>query len=195
MISRPPAVPTSRLALAAGLAVVSLAPACGSDSPADKKSQVASAMQASMVGDLKALHEASIRLQAAAPVPAGRGWDATADAEAIAAMKTAWVQARTAYEHVEGATAPIFPEIDVAIDERYDGFLADLKGAGDPDPFDGAGITGMHAVERILYSQPSDGVPADVVAFEASLPGYAPAAFPATAAQAAPSRRASAVSW
>ena len=185
MIARPLTVPTSPLVLAAGLAIVSFAAGCGSDSPADKRSQVASAMQASMVGDLMALHQASIDLQAAAPTPAGRGWDAAVDAAAIAAMKAAWVRARTAYEHVEGATAPIFPEIDVAIDERYDGFLADLKGAGDPDPFDGVGVTGMHAIERILYSQPSDAVPADVIAFEASLPGYAPAAFPATAAQAA----------
>ena len=183
MIARLPAVLTSPLALAAAVALI--APACGSDSPADEKSQVASAMQASMVGDLMALHQASIDLQAAAPTTVGRGWDATVDAAAITAMKAAWVRARTAYEHVEGATAPIFPEIDVAIDERYDGFLADLKGAGDPDPFDGVGITGMHAIERILYSQPSDMVPASVVELEASLPGYAPAAFPATAEQAA----------
>jgi len=101
MIARPPAVATSPLALAARLAVVLIAPACGSDSPADKKSQVASAMQASMVGDLMALHQASIDLQAAAPTPAGRGWDATVDAAAIAAMKAAWVRARTAYEHAK----------------------------------------------------------------------------------------------
>jgi iron uptake system component EfeO len=185
MIVRPFTVPSCLLAIAGGLAVGLAAPGCGSDSPADEKSQVASAMQASMAGDLMTLHQASIDLQAAAPTPAGRGWDATLDAAAITAMKTAWVRARTAYEHVEGATAPIFPEIDVAIDERYDGFLADLKGAGDPDPFDGVGVTGMHAVERILYSQPSDAVPAGVTAFEVSLPGYAAAAFPATEEQAA----------
>lgn len=174
------------LVLAAGLAALaSVAAGCGSDAPADKKTEVAGAMQASMKGDLMALYQASLDLQAAAPAPVGRGWDATLDAAAITAMKAAWVRARTSYEHIEGATAPIFPELDVAIDERYDGFLTDLKGAGDPNPFDGVGVTGMHAIERILYSQPSDAVPAGVVAFEASLPGYAPASFPATAEQAA----------
>jgi len=155
---------------------------CGSDSPADQKQQVASAMQTSMKGDLTDLWQASIDLQAAAPLPAGRGWDPTLDAAAIAAMKAAWVRARAAYEHVEGATAPIFSDVDISIDERYDGFLATLGAAGDPDPFDGVGVTGMHAVERILYA---DVIPANVVAFEATIPGYAPAAFPATDVQAA----------
>jgi len=185
MTARRPPNLMAPVALAAAVTLALVAPGCGSGSPADEKGQVASAMQASMAGDLMTLHQASIDLQAAAPTPAGRGWDPTMDAAAVTAMKAAWVRARTAYEHVEGATAPIFPEIDVAIDERYDGFLADLKGAGDPDPFDGVGVTGMHAIERILYSQPSDAVPAAVTTFEASLPGYAVAAFPATVEQAA----------
>lgn len=154
---------------------------CGSSDP-DQKTQVARAMQRSMQADLTALAGAAVELQAAAPAPADRGWDPTLDAAAFTAMKVAWVKARTAYEHVEGATAPIFPDIDAEIDERYDGFLAELKGAGDPDPFDGEGATGMHAIERILYA---DVIPASVVKFESTLPGYRPAAFPATAAQAA----------
>jgi iron uptake system component EfeO len=97
-------------------------------------------------------------------------------------MKAAWIQARTAYEHVEGAVAPIFPDTDVAIDERYDGFLAALGPQGDADPFDGQGVTGMHAIERVLYAH--DAVPPAVVTFEASLPGYRAAAFPATEAEA-----------
>ena len=164
-------------AAAAMLAMVG----CGGDS-SDQKTKVASAMQASLQGDLTDLWHAAIALQAAAPTPAGRGWDATADAAAIASMKTAWIQARTAYEHVEGATAPIFPDIDISIDERYDGFLAKLGEAGDPDAFDGTGVTGMHAIERILYA---DVIPANVVTFESIIPGYRPAAFPATEAQAA----------
>ena len=75
-------------------------------------------------------------------------------------MKAAWVRARTAYEHVEGAIAPIFPELDAAIDERYDGFLADIGPTGDANLFDGTGVTGMHGIERILYS---DSIPANVV--------------------------------
>ena len=155
---------------------------CGSDSPADEKAQVASAMQTSMKGDLTDLWQASVDLQAAAPLTVGRGWDATQDAAAIAAMKAAWVRARTAYEHVEGATAPIFSDIDISIDERYDGFLASPAGLADADLFDGAGITGMHAIERILYA---DVIPANVIAFEATIPGYQPATFPLSEAQAA----------
>ena len=50
----------------------------------------------------------------------------TQDAAAIADMKAAWIGCRTAYEHIEGALAPIFPDIDAAIDARYDDFLAAL---------------------------------------------------------------------
>ena len=101
---------------------------------------------------------------------------------AIATMKRAWIRARAAYENVEGALAPLFPDLDISIDARYDDFLAQLGPQGDEDLFDDKGVTGMHAVERILYS---DVTPQRVVTFEASLPGYVPAAFPATAAQAA----------
>ena len=139
-------------------------------------------MQASLLGDLQALATAAADLQSAAPTPTGRGWDATMDRAAIDAMKAAWTRARAAYEHVEGAVAPIFPDLDLAIDDRYDGFLGDLKGKGDQDLFDGEGVTGMHAVERILFA---DSTPAKVVAFEKSLPGYKAAAFPATAEEAA----------
>ena len=157
--------------------VAALVGGCGGDSPgpADQAS-VAKAMQASLTADLGDLHQAAVDLQAAAPT--GHAWSADGDASAIAAMKAAWIRARTAYEHVEGAIAPIFPEVDVAIDERYDGFLATIGPAGDANLFDGTGATGMHAIERVLYA---DAVPANVVAFESSLPGYKPASFPTTA--------------
>jgi iron uptake system component EfeO len=133
--------------------------------------------------DLETLISAVKDLQARAPAPADRGWDAASDAQAIAAMRADWVRARTAYEHVEGALAPLFPDIDASIDARYDDFLTMLAAqGGDQDLFDGTGVTGLHAVERILYA---DVAPARVVAFERSLPGYVPAAFPATAAEAA----------
>jgi len=168
--------------IAAGLACIA-ASGCGSSSAGSGSDQasVARSMQQTLRADLLTLNQAAVKLQAAAPSPTGRGWDGTADATAIAAMKAAWVQARTTYEHVEGAIAPIFPDADLAIDERYDGFLATLGPAGDADLFDGKGVTGMHAIERILYS---DVIPARVVTFEATLPGYVPAAFPATEAEA-----------
>src|SRR5450432_1289052 len=153
---------------------------CGSDSGATEQESVARAMQTSLVARLTTLHDAAIALQAAAPAPAGRGWDKDMDAAALTAMKTAWIQARGAYEHVEGATAPTFSDLDVSMDERYDGFLAGLTN-GDADLFDDQGVTGMHAIERILYA---DVTPATVVTFEKALPGYVPAAWPTTEAQA-----------
>jgi iron uptake system component EfeO len=156
---------------------------CGSSSSGGAdESSVAKAMQESLKADLMTLHTAAVSLQAAAPTPSGRGWDATMDATAIAAMKTAWIQARTTYERIEGAIAPIFPDADIAIDERYDGFLAGIGPQGDANLFDGQGVTGMHAIERVLYA---DVIPARVVTFEMSLPGYKAAAFPATEAEAA----------
>jgi iron uptake system component EfeO len=143
---------------------------------------VTTAMHDSILVDIQVLRRATEDLAAAAPTPVGRGWDRTLDAAAIAAMKEAWSRGRAAYEHVEGALAPIFPDIDASIDERYDGFLETLGAAGDANPFDDQGVTGLHAVERILWS---DAIPAPVVAFEKTLPGYQPARFPATEQEAA----------
>jgi iron uptake system component EfeO len=127
---------------------------------------------------LDELHLASSALCAAAP--GGHGWSATADRAALDEMKRQWKLARVAYEQVEGALAVLFPDIDVAIDERYDGFV---ESAADPDLFDGQGVTGMHAIERILWS---DATPAEVVAFEQTLGDrYVAPRFPADAAEAA----------
>jgi iron uptake system component EfeO len=162
-------------------AVLIFAVGCGDSSGTDQD-KVAQAMRAALMTDIDNLHQAAVDLRDAAPTPAGRGWDATMDAAAITAMKAAWVRARVAYEHIEGAIAPIFPDIDVATDERYDGFLAEIGPAGDQNLFDGEGVTGMHAIERVLYA---GSIPSIVISFEASLPGYKAAAFPATAAEAA----------
>jgi iron uptake system component EfeO len=162
--------------------VVLLFTACGSDdTPPPGPEQVAAAMQASIAADLTDLVAAAKDLQTAAPTPSGRGWNPTDDAAAVTAMKAAWRRTRIAYEHVEGALAPIFPDLDVSMDARYDDYLAILGAAGDPDAFDDQGATGMHSIERILYS---DQIRPEVVAFESNLPGYGPAAFPATAADA-----------
>jgi len=170
----------SSLIVLAVASVTAFVAGCGGDSsgPTDEAG-VARAMQSSRPAELAELHAAAVALQAAAP--SGHAWSATGDAAAITAMKGAWVRARTAYEHVEGAIAPIFPEMDAAIDERYDGFLADIGPTGDQNLFDGTGVTGMHGIERVLYS---DSIPANVAAFEMSLPGYKAAAFPATAEEA-----------
>src|SRR5262249_55980189 len=70
---------------------------------------------------------------------------------------------------------------DHDIDARYDDFLTEIGTQGDPNLFDDNGVLGMHAIERILYS---DSIPQRVVAFEAALPGYIKAAYPATEQQA-----------
>src|SRR5262249_29257539 len=117
-----------------------------------------------------------------APLTSGRGWDAAQDGAAIAAMKDAWVRARNAYEHVEGAFVSLFPDIDNSLDARYDDFMTQLIGTGgDSNLFDDKGGTGLHAVERILYSSTT---PQRVVDFEKTLPGYVAARFPNSAAEA-----------
>jgi iron uptake system component EfeO len=180
-----------RLSLRLPCAVALLLTACSSSSepstPTDDqfKQQITTGMQTSMLTDINDLLQASKDLQAAAPVTTGRGWDKTQDATAIASMKAAWIKARTAYEHTEGALAPIFPLTDISIDERYDGFLDLEVTAGvatDAYLFDDMGVTGLHAIERILYS---DVISRDVIDFESHLTGYAPAAFPATEQEAA----------
>jgi len=126
--------------------------------------------------NLVALKAASVAIQTAAP---STPWNATTDAAAIATMKTEWKKARIAYEHIEGAIAVLFPELDATTDQRYDVFIND-KGA-DLNLFDDVNVTGIHAIERILYS---DVIPASVKTFEMGLTGHKVAAFPATAAEA-----------
>jgi iron uptake system component EfeO len=133
-----------------------------------------------LLGDIDGLLQAATDLESAAPAVSGRGWDASADADALQVTKAAWTRARSAYEQGEGGIAPLFPDIDRSIDARYDDFLTGLAPDGDADPFDGKGVTGMHAIERILWA---DETPARVVEFEKTLPGYLPAAVPATPEQ------------
>jgi iron uptake system component EfeO len=150
---------------------------------AEQRTKAVQTMHDTLLVDVTALAQAVSDLKDAAPTPADRGWDKTLDAAAIASMRAAWIRARTAYEHIEGALAPLFPDIDTSIDARYDDFLAELTAqGGDKYLFDEQGVIGMHAVERIIFS---DSIPARVVTFEASLPGYLAAAMPATAQEAA----------
>src|SRR5262249_2672369 len=93
---------------------------------------------------------ASRALAAAAPLSAGPGWSSVDDAAALERMRAAWHRGRTAYELIEGAIAPLFPESDTATDARYDDYLAHLGADGDPDAFDDRGVIGMHAIERVL---------------------------------------------
>jgi len=129
--------------------------------------------------NLDDLLAASTALRDAAPAPDDDGWNSTKDAAAVTSMKASWRKARAAYEHVEGAIAVLFPELDVSTDQRYDAFLMD--DGPDQNLFDGEGVTGVHALERILWA---DSIRPEVVAFEKELTGYKTAAFPATKAEA-----------
>ena len=150
--------------------------ACSDDpkTDADFRAEVVASMHDSIGANLTNLVTAARALQAAAPTHA---WDATGDAAAIMAMREAWRNTRIAYEHVEGATAPIFGDLDGTMDARYDDYLTDLAPDGDDNLFDDEGVTGMHGIERILFATT---IRPEVVAFESPLPGYQPAAYPAT---------------
>src|SRR5882672_10874878 len=108
--------------------------ACGTDkTDADYNAEVVASMHDSIGADLDNLVQAARDLQTAAPTHA---WNATSDAAAITAMRDAWKRTRVAYEHVEGATAPIFGDLDVTMDARYDDYLAETGPAGDQALFD-----------------------------------------------------------
>ncbi len=128
-----------------------------------------------VTADLGELHAAAEALRDEAPAPDADGWQGGPELDP---SKAAWRDARVAYERIEGAIAVLFPDLDAATDERYDGFVAE---GADTYPFDGEGVTGVHGVERILWA---DAHPAYVVDFESALTGYVPAAFPASEQEA-----------
>jgi iron uptake system component EfeO len=129
-------------------------------------------------GEVEALARAAEDLRDAAPAPDADGWSHARDPEAVDAMRAAWRRARVAYEHVEGAIAILFPETDVAIDARFERYAEQHL---DARPFDGNGFVGMHAIERILWS---DAIPPAALAFERPLTGYFVARTPESAPEA-----------
>ena len=133
-------------------AVILIAGIGGCSDPDDTKepsdeSTVTLGMKNYLASHIDAWLLAAQELQAGAPLPTGRGWDTTLDADAIVAMKKAWMKARWAYEHIEGAVAPVFPDSDLATDARYDDYLVKLNVTGDTAPFDDKGVIGMHGSE------------------------------------------------
>ncbi len=143
------------------------------DKGADLESAAILEVKAYTAGELDGLAAAALEIQGAAPNL--NGW-ASGDGEVLEAP---WRDARAAYERVEGAIAVLFPDLDVATDERYDGALAL---GPDEDLFDDEGFVGVHAIERIVWAGRH---PAHVVAFEEGLPYYTVAAFPANEAEVA----------
>jgi iron uptake system component EfeO len=166
------------LSIAALLAAGPTLLSCSSDSQMEPRQQALSTVSAYISGALATLEDAATKLQSAAPAPDDDGWNATVNAPAVEAMRTQWRRTRI-YEKVEGAIAVLFPEFDVSSDERYDGFLTD-NGA-DGNLFDDQNVTGVHAIERILWS---DQISPSVRAFEEARTGYSPPMFPTTRQQA-----------
>jgi iron uptake system component EfeO len=181
MLRRPPSLVRrgvrAALGLAAGLLLVSATGGCGKAPEEAQRARVSREMKAWLGQNLRDFRVAAEELQQAAPTPVGRGWSLPEDAAALERMKVAWAKARHAYELVEGAVAPLFPESDLATDARYDDFMTVLGAAGDQNQFDDRGVVGVHAVERILWA---DRVPKEAVEFERGIPGYRAARFPAT---------------
>jgi iron uptake system component EfeO len=166
-----------------GIAMTPAMAACSSSSgstsapttDAEFQASVTQGMHDSLQKDLNDLVTAAKALQTAAP---DHPWDQTDPA--VPAMETAWIDARHAYEHVEGATAPVFPMIDTSIDGRVEDF-GPAAGTGalmaTSDMFGDQGMTGLHAVERILYTSVT---PAAVVTYETDLGYVPPQAYPTT---------------
>lgn len=164
---------------AAGLVVS----ACGGDNEAvtndaEREKEAVLEVKGTIQASLDELHAAAIALQEAAPAPDADGWSADGDAAALEEMRKQWKRARVAYENVEGAIAVIFPDLDVTTDARYEAFI---EVSPDDNLFDDTGVTGAHAIERVLWSNL---MPPSVLTFESGLPGYKAAAFPATQAEA-----------
>ena len=161
----------------APLLVVLAASGCGA--PATPRDQALQGTKTFIDANIAGVLASAEALCAAAPAGGAAGWDKTADRAAIDAMKSHWRDARIAYESIEGAIAVLFPDLDISTDQRYDGFIAV---APDSKLFDDTGVTGIHAIERILWS---DVIPPRVVRFESGLAGYQAARFPETQGEAA----------
>jgi iron uptake system component EfeO len=164
---------------------IAFALGCGSSSSggpktdAEFRASITQGMHDALQANLRSLIQGATALEAAAP---DHPWDG-AD-PAVPAMQTAWIRARQAYEQIEGATAPIFPDIDLSIDGRVEDF-GPPPGKGtlssSCDMFNASCVSGLHAIERILYVSTT---PASVAAYETSL-GYVPAqSYPLTQTQA-----------
>jgi len=168
------------------LCAVFLVAGCSSDpskNDAEFQRQLVTQLQHDVLAEIQGFHRGAVDLQAAAPSPSGRGWN-DSDEPALTMMKDDWTRVRASWERSEGVLSALFPDLDLSMDSRYEDFLTpdQLGQCGDPDQFDGSGVTGMHAIERILFLLDT---PASVIARESTLPGYQAARWPATEQEAA----------
>jgi iron uptake system component EfeO len=190
-----PTCPARAIVRATRIASCSFALACagviGCSSPpvthtdADYEAEIIASMHQQLQTEVQGLELAAVDLQAALPTPTGRGWD-DSDQPAIDEARAAWIRMRLSWERAEGTLAALFPDIDGALDSRYEDMLKGVVEGGDPagdqDLFDDRGVVGMHALERILFARSSARA---VTIREAALVGYKAAAWPATEEEAA----------
>lgn len=161
---------------------LSLLTACGKDAavPTTPEAAATTAVKTSIAAEIDLLLAGAKALQAAAPTPDADGWNRTSDTAAVTAMENAWRTTRVSYEKIEGAIAVLFDGLDVSTDQRYDFFV---EATPDTNLFDDQVVTGMHGIERIIWS---DRIPDHVLTFESdALANYVAAAFPANQAEAA----------
>ena len=170
-------IPRSKAALCL-MTLLCGAAACSNDGDSDYEAQATLDVKKYVGAELAKLTSASEAIQKAAPAADDDGWNAESDASALEDMRKAWKQARSSYERIEGSIAVLFHGLDTDTDERYDGFI---ETEPDDDLFDDDGVIGVHAIERILWS---DSTPERVIKFEKALPGYKAAAFPKTKEEA-----------
>jgi iron uptake system component EfeO len=153
-----------------------LAIACRNDnSELDLEGEAIAGVKGYVGAELTELAASGAALRGAAPTSDADGWSTASDGAAVDELKAHWKDTRIHYERVEGAIAVLFPDLDVSTDERYDGFIATTP---DTNLFDDRVVTGVHGVERILWS---DSIPGYVIAFESKLDNYEPASFPTDA--------------
>lgn len=150
----------------------------GDEDASEPEAQAILSVKAYVTSELEKLVNASSDLEVLAPTPDADGWTMASDADAVLDMRAAWRNIRAPYERIEGAIAVLFPDLDASTDERYDGFI---EFETDDNLFDDQGVTGVHAVERILWA---DAHPEHVVQFESALPNYREARFPSNEAEA-----------
>ncbi len=158
--------------------VAALALGCGGEDP--PAPSVADGLKATIGTMLRRFSESLVTLRARAP--RGREWQPSgADADAVKAMRAAWLDAHAAFVGLAGPVGELFPEQIPGLDRRWDVQLTDL--GVDPDfmPFDERGVTGLHAIERILWS---DQISSAVSSYEMTRLGYRTPRFPGTAEEA-----------
>ena len=149
----------------------------------DGAAAAAAAAKVFIGGELSLVGNSVAALQSFAVDADANGWNVDNNRASVFTMRQQWKNARLGYESVDAVVGLLFPELDVALDRRYEEAIAI---AADDNVFDDVGFTGLHAVGRVLFV---DELAPAVLTFEQSAGDaftpsrYSPAAFPADLAE------------